>query len=99
MLRCVKFLLSIFYMAVRQLLVGCTVAELNEIRAAALSCIVANAVRGISYSIAGRQFTFPSLESAAGMLQEANFALGLLNGTRSMNVRANFNPSIGKGTS
>lgn len=79
-------------------LVGLSLAELNQIKAAALQCIVAASVRGISYSIAGRQFSFPSLESASALLSEANYAIGLLSGQRSMNVRANFNYAIGRGT-
>jgi hypothetical protein len=55
-------------------------------------------VRGTSYSIAGRTFSFPTLEAAQDLLSECNYALGLLNGTRSMNVRANFNPGLGRGT-
>jgi len=85
-------------MAVKGTLVGLTAAELNSIRAAALQCIVAGSIRGVSYSIAGRQFTFPSLESAQNLLQETNFALGLITGDRSMNVRANFNYALGRGT-
>jgi hypothetical protein len=38
------------------------------------------------------------LEAAQDLLSECNYALGLLNGTRSMNVRANFNPGLGRGT-
>jgi hypothetical protein len=83
-------------MAVRQTLVGLDAADLEAIRDACKGAIVANTVRGVSYTIAGRSFTFPSLESAANMLQEANYALGLLTGTRSEVVRANFNPSTGR---
>jgi hypothetical protein len=79
-------------------LVGLTGTELGTLRSSALACIVAGTVRGTSYSIAGRTFSFPTLEAAQDLLSECNYALGLLNGTRSMNVRANFNPGLGRGT-
>jgi hypothetical protein len=79
-------------------LVGLTGTELTTLRTSALACIVAGTVRGTSYSIAGRTFSFPTLEAAQDLLSECNYALGLLNGTRSMNVRANFNPGLGRGT-
>ena len=85
-------------MAVKGTLVGLSSTELTEIRTAAVTCIIASSVRGVSYSIAGRSFSFPSLESAQDLIQECNFASGLLSGARTMNVRANFNRSIGRGT-
>jgi hypothetical protein len=85
-------------MAVKGTLVGLTSAELGQVRAAALSCILANNVRGVNYSIAGRSFGFPSIADAQQLLLEANFAAARLSGTTSMNVRANFNPSIGRGS-
>ena len=78
-------------------LVGLTATELTTLRTSALACIVAGTVRGTSYSIAGRTFSFPTLEAAQDLLSESNDALGLLNGTRSPNVRANFNPGLGRG--
>lgn len=78
-------------------LVGLTATELGTLRSSALACIVAGTVRGTSYSIAGRTFSFPTLEAAQDLLSEANYALGIINGTRSTNVRANFNPSLGRG--
>ena len=83
-------------MAVRQTLVGLESADLIAIRDACKGAIIAGTVRGISYTIAGRSFSFPSLESAQNTLQEALYALGLLSGTRSEQVRANFNPSLGR---
>lgn len=80
-------------------LIGCTAAELGDLRAAALGCIVANTVRGTSYSIAGRTFSFPTIEAAQDLLSEANYALGLLTGQRSMHERVNFNSAMGRGTS
>jgi hypothetical protein len=85
-------------MAVKGTLVGLTSAELGQVRAAALSCILANNVRGVNYSIAGRSFGFPSIADAQQLLLEANHALSRLTGNTSMNVRANFNPSIGRGS-
>jgi hypothetical protein len=79
-------------------LLGLTATELGTLRSSALACIIAGTVRGTSYSIAGRTFSFPTLEAAQDLLSECNYALGLLNGTRSMNVRANFNPGLGRGT-
>ena len=85
-------------MAVKHTLVGLDAADLVEIRDACKTAIIAGAVRGISYTIAGRSFSFPSLESAQSTLQEANYALGLLTGQRSDIVRANFNPGMGRGS-
>lgn len=85
-------------MAVKGSLVGLSSTELTEIRTAAVTCIIASSVRGVNYSIAGRSFGFPSLADAQQLLLEANHALGRLTGNTSMNVRANFNPSIGRGS-
>lgn len=78
-------------------LIGLTAAQLQTIISSAQGCIVANTVRGVSYSIAGRSFTFPSLDEASRLLGEANYALGLLTGQRSTNVRGNFNRALDKG--
>ena len=85
-------------MAVNRTLVGLELTDLVEIRDACKNAIIAGTVRGISYTIAGRSFNFPSLESAQNTLQEALYAISLLSGTRSNNVRANFNPSVGRGS-
>jgi hypothetical protein len=85
-------------MPVKGAFVGLTADEINSIKAAALQAIVASSVRGVSYSIAGRQFTFPSLESCRDILQECNYALGILTGQRSSYVRTNFNTALGRGT-
>lgn len=85
-------------MAVQQKLVGLEAADLIEIRDACKRAIIAGTVRGTSYTIAGRSFTFPSLESAQNTLQEAAYALGLIQGTRSENVRGCFNPGLGRGS-
>ena len=85
-------------MAATGMLVGLTADELNTIKAATLQCITAASVRGVSYSIAGRSFSFPSLESAGAMLLEANYAIWILTGQRSTSVRANFNAGLGKGS-
>ncbi len=79
-------------------LVGLSADQLQTIIASAQQCIVANTIRGVSYSIAGRSFSFPSLDEAQSLLSEANYALGLLTGQRSNNVRANFNVALGRGT-
>lgn len=81
-------------MAVRQTLVGLDRATLISIRDACSAAIVAGTVRGVSYTIAGRSFTFPSLESASNTLAEANYALGRLDGTRADAVLFNFNPGF-----
>jgi len=78
-------------------LVGLTADQLNTILAAALQCITANAVRGTSYSIAGRSFSFPDMASVQQTILECNYALALLSGARSGSTRANFNPSLGRG--
>ncbi len=80
-------------------LVGLDAADLQSIISAAKQCLVANAVRGQSYAIAGRNFSFPTLAEAQQLLLEANYALGLLTGQRSPYVRANFNPALGRGGS
>lgn len=72
-------------------------AVIQEIQAAATQCIIANSIRGVSYSIAGRNFTFPSIEDASTCLMEAQYALDIQTGRRSMNVRANFNEALGRG--
>jgi hypothetical protein len=77
-------------------LVGLTSAELADVRAAALQCLIAGAVRGINYTIANRTFSFPSLESAQSLLAEANYAAELLTGQRSTFSVANFNPALGR---
>lgn len=85
-------------MAVRQTLVGLEAADLIEIRDACKAAIIAGTVRGISYTIAGRSFSFPDLNACQNTLQEALYALGIVQGTRSEVVRANFNPSLGRGS-
>lgn len=84
-------------MAVRQTLVGLEAADLVEIRDACKAAIVAGAVRGINYTIAGRSFGFASMAEVSNVLQEANYALGLLTGVRSEVVRMNFNSAMGRG--
>lgn len=74
------------------------VETIQQIQAAATQCIVANSIRGVTYSIAGRSFSFPSIESASQCLMEAQYALDIITGNRSMNVRANFNEALGRGT-
>lgn len=78
-------------MAVRQTLVGLDSADLIEIRDACKAAIVAGAVRGINYTIAGRSFGFASMAEVSNVLQEAIYALGLLTGARAEAVRSNFN--------
>lgn len=85
-------------MAAKGTLVGQTTAELTAIRDAMQTGIVAAMSRGSSYTIAGRSFTFPGISEASAMIGEANYALGLLNGTRSRNSRANFNDGMGRGS-
>jgi hypothetical protein len=84
-------------MAAAGKLVGLSQIDLVAIRDAASGAIVAGLVRGTSYSIAGRSFSFSSISEASSMLLEANYALSLLQGTRSPNSIANFNPSFGRG--
>lgn len=74
------------------------VATIQAIQAAATQCVIANSIRGVSYSIAGRNFSFPSIESASQCLMEAQYALDIISGNRSMNVRANFNVGLGRGS-
>lgn len=73
-------------------------AVIAQIQAAATQCVIAQSIRGVSYSIAGRSFSFPSLESASTCLMECQYALDIQTGNRSMNVRANFNEALGRGT-
>ena len=83
-------------MAAKGTLVGLPATELTAIRDAMSAGIVAAMARGTSYTIAGRSFTFPGLGEAGAMVQEASHALGLLDGTRSRVVRANFNDGMGR---
>lgn len=83
-------------MAVQGQLVGLSGDQLNSIIAACQQGIVANAIRGVNYSIAGRNFGFASMEDLRQTLLEADYALGILTGQRSAYVRANFNPSLGR---
>jgi len=83
-------------MAATGQLVGLSADQLNTILAACQQGIVANAVRGISYGIAGRNFSFASMEELRQTMLEANYALGLLTGQRSAFVRCNFNPALGR---
>lgn len=85
-------------MGAKATLVGLSAEDLNTIKSAALRCIVSDSIRGVTYSIAGRSFTFPDLAAAQQLLLEANYALGLLTGARATAVRANFNIAIGRGT-
>lgn len=84
-------------MAAQGQLVGLSADQLQTIIAACQQGITANAVRGISYGIAGRNFSFASMDELRQTLLEANYALGILTGQRSSFVRANFNPALGRG--
>ena len=83
-------------MAAKGTLIGLPIAELTAIRDAMSAGIVAAMARGTSYTIAGRSFTFPGLSEAGAMAQEANYAIGLINGSQSRIVRANFNDGMGR---
>lgn len=83
-------------MAVQGQLVGLSPSSLQTIIAACEQGIVANAVRGVSYSIAGRNFGFADMDALRQTLLEANYALGLATGQRSAYVRCNFNPALGR---
>tara|TARA_R110000796_G_scaffold230961_2_gene348779 strand:- start:3597 stop:3854 length:258 start_codon:yes stop_codon:yes gene_type:complete len=83
-------------MAAKGIFIGQTAVEITAIRDAMQSGIIAAMARGTSYTIAGRSFSFPGLAEAGNMIQEANYALGLLNGSRSQVVRANFNDGMGR---
>ena len=85
-------------MAYKGLLGGLTSAELNSLRAAAFACLLAGNVRGVTYMIANRSFGFPSLADASQLLFEADNAPKLLTGNKSMYVRVNYNPSMGRGS-
>jgi hypothetical protein len=85
-------------MAAKGSLIGLNADDLQAIKSAAIQCMQNAALRGTSYSIAGRSFTFPTFESSLALLEEVNFALGLLTGARSMSVQVNFNPAIGRGS-
>jgi hypothetical protein len=83
-------------MAVQGQLVGLSGDQLQTIIAACHQGIVANAVRGVSYSIAGRNFGFADMDALRQTLLEADYALGILTGQRSAFVRVNFNPALGR---
>ncbi len=79
-------------------LVNLPLTSLQQINAAAQQCIIAASVRGVTYSIAGRSFTFPDLTTATALLAESQYAIDLQTGARSTMVRANFNPCLGRGS-
>lgn len=83
-------------MAATGQLVGLSGEQLQTIIDACQQGIVANAIRGIAYSIAGRNFSFSSMDQLRQTMLEANYAIGLLSGQRSAFVRANFNPALGR---
>ena len=83
-------------MAVRQTLVGLDAPTLQAIQTACTQAIISGCGRGVSYGIAGRTFSFPSLESAQNTLQEAANALGMLTGDRADVQVCNFNPSFNR---
>jgi Ca2+/H+ antiporter len=85
-------------MAAKGIFVGQSAEDITAVRDAMQSGILASMARGTSYTIAGRSFTFPGLMEAGAMIQEANYALGLINGTRAKVVRANFNTGMGRGS-
>jgi hypothetical protein len=78
-------------------LIGLPVSTLQAIVDQCTQTLINGFVRGTSYTIAGRAHTFSSPAEIAGMINEANLAIGLQTGARSFNVRANFNPSLGRG--
>jgi hypothetical protein len=77
-------------------LIGLSPASLQSIITACEQGIVAGMVRGINYSIAGRNFGFASMEELRQTMAEAQYALGLTTGQRSAFIRANFNPALGR---
>jgi len=91
-------LIRLLQMAAKGTLVGLPAETLTEMRTAMTQGILASMARGTSYTIAGRSFTFPGLDEAQRMIEETNYALGLLSGTRSKVVRANFNTGMGRGS-
>lgn len=78
-------------------LVGQPIDVLQTLVTQTAAAIVAVLVRGKSYTIAGRSYTFSELSELQDLSNEASYALGLLTGARSNNVRANFNPALGRG--
>ena len=75
---------------------GWSVAELTTFREALITSATALLVRGSSYSIAGRSFSFATLTEIKDTIAAIGYSLGKLTGTRSDHVRANFNPSVGR---
>lgn len=84
-------------MAVTGALVGLDLPTLESLKDTFTQALVNGAVRGNSYTIAGRAHTFSTVTEMAAMLNEVNYALGLLTGQRSAMVRPNFNPARGRG--
>lgn len=68
-----------------------TATQIQEIADAARNGILDVTARGVTYNIAGRSFTFPTIESCNTAIEECTYALGRLNGTVSTSVRVNFN--------
>ena len=79
-----------------QELEGLDATQLTTLKSALLDAMISGLVRGVSYSIAGRSFSFASLGEIRTTLAACNYALGLLTGQRSQHVRANFNHAVGR---
>jgi len=77
-------------------LIDLPVPTLQAISATCTQALVNGFVRGNSYTIAGRAHTFSDPKDIALMINECTYAIGLQTGQRSANVRANFNPSLGR---
>ena len=74
------------------------VEELIELKAEYKAALKAILVRGNSYTIAGRSFGFTNEAELRSGLREVTSALSKKTGQASMVVRANFNPSVGRGS-
>jgi len=85
-------------MAAAGKLIGLDIVTLTTIRDALTEALIAGLKRGQSYTIAGRSFSFSAVSELVNTIAEANQAIGLLTNTTSMVVRANFNPSVGRGS-
>jgi hypothetical protein len=76
---------------------GFTAVQLQAMISSAQAELAAIMSRGQSYSIAGRFRTSTDIANINNIIEEAGYALALLNGSTSRQSVANFNRAIGRG--
>lgn len=74
---------------------GLDLADLESLKVEYLACLKAIATAGQSYTIGGRQFTRPDINSVKDLLKEVQEAIDLKKGKRVRRVYADFSRSRG----